>query len=321
MTMLQSTLSMLGVACCLAMAVAACDAEPDQAELSFRPGGGGWGCPDCGYSNSPMFGPFPLDTYRVGRPPSGSTDLWLVALENPAGVPYPARVDVQELVAETPAGDVEGGALQGWSLVFDDGVAKRKVRISAFEQHLDWVDGDTIPTYGLAYREAPEDPYVNVCPGIDADETSVVLITDELYDVETKTVDPGQTGWVTMACRGHAIMKMKFMGHDPHDIYGSSWEQRQAALKMITADYCGEGHSFTTVGQPLAWIDELGNFPQGGVPSIDAVEARWSEDGALCLDQPRYVTPSEVAAFCKLPTCGGDIDLDDAQWMSFIPKL
>jgi hypothetical protein len=319
MTMLQSTSSMLGMALCLAMTVAACDASPDRDEASFR-GGGDWGCPTCTFSNSPVFGTFPIDHYLVGHPQSASTELWLTGLENPAGVQYPARVDAQELVAQTPAGDVKGGALQGWSLVFDDGGTQRRVRVSAFEQHPDWVDGQSIPTYGLAYRESSEDPYVNVCPGIGADETSVVLIADELYDIEAKTVEPGQTGWVTMACRGHAIMKMKFMGHDPNDDYGSSWEQRQAALKMITADYCGGGHAFTTVGQPLVWIDELGNFPPELLPSIDAVEAKWSEDGALCLDQPRYVTISEVEAYCKLPACGGDMDLGAARWMSLIPK-
>lgn len=321
MTMLHSTLGMLGLACCLALPIAACDPQPgpDDDEASFRDGGD-WGCRTCGYTNSPVFGEHPIDRFRVSGKAAG--DLRLVALENPAGVQYPATVQAQSFVATTPAGLVQGSGLIGWSLVLDDGAFQRSVRISSFQTHPDWVLGQPIPTYGLAYLdpEDPEAPLANVCPDFDPDETSVVLIADELYDVEKKTVSPNESGWVTMACRGHALMKLKFLGHDPNDDYGSQWEQRQAALKMLTADYCGHGHSFTALGEPLEWVDELGNFPAEALPSIDSVEAKWSEDGALCLDQPRLVARSEVDAHCILPTCDGDMDLGSARWMSLIPK-
>ena len=233
MTMLRTTLSMLGSALGLATTLAACDSRPipDEAlETSLR-GGGGWGCPTCGYSNSPFFGTIPLDRVRTGPDKGGAGEVRLVALESPLGVQHAARVDVQALVADTPAGPVEGGALQGWSLVLDDGTGELLVGISSYEEHPDWVTGQLIPSYGLAYDDPvdPDHPLVNVCPGIGPDETSVVLISDELYDVSTKQVLPNQPGWVTMACRGHALMKLKFLGHDPHDGYGSDWKQRQAA--------------------------------------------------------------------------------------------
>ena len=325
MTMLRTTMSMLGSAAGLATILAACDPQPrpdEPLETSFR-GGGGWGCQTCGYSNSPFFGTLPIDRLRTGtNKDQGSTDLRLVALQSPAGVQHPARVEVQELVADTPAGPVQRGSLQGWSLVLDDGASQHLVAISTYEEHPDWVTGQLIPAYGLAYHDPvdPDHPLVNVCPGIGPDETSVVLITDELYDVTTKEVLPDQPGWVTLACRGHALMKLKFLGHDPHDDYGSNWKQRQAALKMVTADYCGQGHSFTAVGQPLAWVDELGNFPEEALPSILGVEAKWTAYGAVCLDEPRLVPRAEVEAQCSIPTCNGDMGHEGVQWVSVLPK-
>jgi hypothetical protein len=51
------------------------------------------------------------------------------------------------------------------------------------------------------------------------------------------------------------------------------------------------------------------------------VEAKWSEDGALCLDQPRLALRAEVEDRCTLPTCNGDMELGSARWMSLNPKL
>lgn len=327
--MLHSTMSLLGMTGGLALTLTACDPGLDsddlealepETELELR-SGGDWGCRTCGYSNSPMFGVHPIDRF-AHKDGSLWAELKLTALQSPGGDRYPVLADAHAFVADTPTGLVQGMGLSGWSLVLDDGVIERLVQITAYQEHPDWVDGQWIPTYGLAYFDPadPESPLLNVCPGLPPDETSVVLLTDELYDIEGKTVHPNEPGWVTMACRGHALAKMKFMGHDPNDQYDSSWQQRQAALKMITADYCGKGLSFTAVGQPLAWIDERGNFPEHLLPSVDGVEARWSEDGALCLDTPRLVPREEVDDWCSIPVCGGDASLEDARWVSLLPK-
>ncbi len=318
---MQATIGALGLACCLA-STAGCDLEDgegrDTLEVSLRTGD--WGCRTCGYSNSPMFGTHALDRFIGEGGPAGA-DLKLTEGASPQGDRSSLRVQGQEIIVETPSGAVQGAALVGWSLVFTDGVSEFLVEVTAFQEHPDWVDGAMIPTYGLSYRDPqdPDGPALNVCPGLGLDHTSVVLITEELYDNAAKTVEPDQKTWVTMACRGHALMKLKFLGYDPNDGYGSSWEQRQAALKMLTADYCGEGHSFTTIGQPLSWVDELENFPAG--PYIDGiVEAKWTEDGASCLDDPRAVPRAEVESFCNPPPCDGDTDLDGARWLSVIPK-
>lgn len=330
MKVLHSIPSLLGLVCGLALVLPGCDHEdtldPDLElvepglDTSLR-SGGDWGCRTCGYTNSPFFGQLPIDRFIVEGGPLGAK-LKLSALQDPAGQRYPAQVDEQGFVAVGPAGPVQGGALVGWTLVLTREGEEQLVGITAFEQHPDWVDGDLVSTFGLAYHdpEDPDAPVVNVCPGLSPDETSVVLLTDELYDMTSKTVKANQPGWVTMACRGHALAKLKLLGYDPHDAYQSTAEQRQAAIKAITADYCGGGTSFTAVGQPLEWADELGNFRVSDLSPSAAVEARWSEQGALCLNEPRLVPRGDVEALCSLPWCDEGTDLDGARWLTAVPK-
>jgi hypothetical protein len=81
-------------------------------------------------------------------------------------------------------------------------------------------------------------------------------------------------------------------------------------LKMLTADYCGTGRSFTRNGQPLRYEDADGWYRES--PALDvadpvdaaAVEAIWTGDGALCLANPRLaaeepLTAEEVARECE----------------------
>src|SRR6185295_18525269 len=81
--------------------------------------------------------------------------------------------------------------------------------------------------------------------------------------------------------------------------------QRQAMLKMFTADVCGDGTSFTVQGQPLVWADA--NGVTSFVKPPGSLEAIWNEGGALCLDTPRRpeLAPA-IATRCgaRLPRCG-----------------
>jgi hypothetical protein len=65
---------------------------------------------------------------------------------------------------------------------------------------------------------------------------------------------------VTIACVGEAAAKMKLMDFHPHGNRQASVAERQATLRMITADYCGTGHSFTVNGTQVAWRDAAGQI-------------------------------------------------------------
>jgi hypothetical protein len=64
-----------------------------------------------------------------------------------------------------------------------------------------------------------------------------------------------------------------------------------AMLKMLTADYCGTGRSYTVDGQPLKYGDSNHWCSQPPIiPSaVCSIEALWAEKGAVCVDTPRRV--------------------------------
>lgn len=312
------------------MGAAACGVEGDAAtteEDSFRVNWvytTGWGCRTCGYKNSPLLGQHSLGEFTLS---GGGSEFSLVSIEDLAGDRHDVKVVEHRIVASTKFGLKEGNDLLGWSLIFEYDGKETPVEIYAYAKHPDWAAGNAIDTYGLLHHVGPngaDAPPTNLCPDISLEETAVIFIEGERFDSSSTTLIPGQSGFVTAACRGHALMKMKFTGHDPNDAYGSSPEQRQASLKMFTADYCGNGQSFTTIGQALDWIDDLGNFGGGWGPGISGdLEARWDQDRAVCLNEPRNTNydRDQVIKECgfDIPKCDGDpMDLGGAQWASYI---
>lgn len=145
---------------------------------------------------------------------------------------------------------------------------------------------------------------------------SALLVKGEVYDYQSATIvkpkPPGR--WFNIACAGSAIGKMKLMGYDPEttkpDWKTAPW-QRQATLKMITANYCPAVSSerFTHSGQNLAFQNRARWFdPWSRVEAKDSqVEAFWNHNGATCLTLPRAEGWQAKAAWirkkCGLPTC------------------
>ncbi len=274
---------------------------------------GGWGCRTCEYRNSPIAGLDPIGSFRVGEPDDVNLGLVKIRLWN--GTELDADVSTGELVGTSAGQSYKGTALVGGQLVFlTPERHELTIDIYSYAPHGDWVTGADVSTYGLSYLDQGED--ISVCPGFNLDETSVVVMPEELYDDQTKTVESAK-GFASLACRGHAVAKMKMMGYAPADAYGSSVDARQATYKMLTADYCGTGRSFTQFGQPLDWGDAIGNFP-APVPGVN-VEAKWTPAGADCLDTPRLVQRKEVDAYCKLSHCTGDVELGSASWITWLP--
>jgi hypothetical protein len=118
-----------------------------------------------------------------------------------------------------------------------------------------------------------------------------VLFEDDRIDAEAIAVTGETPGWFNIGCAGHALAKQHLLGHTvaAAKLFGvlpPPIPQRTANLKMITADYCGNGHPFTVPGQPLRWRDE--NLWYDTLPTLGGmIEARWTDAGAACLNTPR----------------------------------
>ncbi len=103
---------------------------------------------------------------------------------------------------------------------------------------------------------------------------------------------PGGGAWsassstFTFGCRGAALAKCVELGYEPWatDSSTSLRDHHQACTRMIRADYCGDGKSWTESGVKINLYDDLGIQTDSASWRIDA---EWLAGEALCIDKRR----------------------------------
>jgi hypothetical protein len=267
-----------------------------------------------GFPNSPEINDFEIPELHLDGA-LNSDGVQLLRIRSATGS-YPLHVIDEQFAVVLPNQTLSGADLLGWKIDLDSPDGHYLLEIAGVDTIPSLADGaPPMVRYALKYEShlVPGE-ILNVCPEATPDETVVTLIRDETYDREHKLVVPDQYGWFTLACADQAAYKMQRMNYGPNaDFNGTpspaTVDERQATLKMITADYCGKGFSFTAQGTPILWRDAdktVGIEP----PANAALEAYWSADGALCLDRPRLVGSQDVESECVLPPCS-KIDVED----------
>ena len=122
----------------------------------------------------------------------------------------------------------------------------------------------------------------------------------------------------TFACRTASIGKCLRLGYEPWrsaNVGGqpvSLAPYIDACVRMIRADYCGTGESWTVNGRTIDLWDGVG--VQNPTTSW-TFEAEWTPDGARCVSSTRVVwtsrgTPSCLAALAAVPNCGSAAHFD-----------
>ncbi len=234
---------------------------------------------------------------------------------------YTLNVHDGFFVATNGTDALTGAQLIGGSLRYENhSGAMTVVEIDAVDTTQSWTATPyDIERYKLGIRLNGSDELTPICSSatdMDDDDAWAVLISGERYDWPGKSVvASGAQGddWFNIACVGNGLYKMKLMGYDPEpptdSPYSTTDDERQATLKMLTADYCGTGTSFTEAGTALAWHNEDDwsyNLPNASTTQ----EAMWNVGGAVCLDTPRLgqdalaAIATECATIGKtLPTC------------------
>ena len=282
----------------------------------------------CGYNAAEINGDSLRELHLGGQ--ANADGVTVVGFLSPLNLlGYKLSVEDDRFVARGGLllGTLQGAALIGSTILIKLGSGLVvPVVIAGIEEVPSWAaGGPPITAYSLVYADL-DDPLAqrNVCTGtlLDPLTAAVTLIGGETYDEATKTVNPGMNGWVTLACAGSAAAKLKLLGYGPGgDVDGQGTPatvlQRQATLKMITADYCGDGQSYTKNGTPLLWANAGGTVaPEPGV-TVGAFEAAWSSGGALCLDTPR--DPDLAASLhCALPACAA-AHSQAGEWVTMNP--
>jgi hypothetical protein len=203
-----------------------------------------------------------------------------------------------------------------------------------------WTGGGTVPAYRISYRQlgVPQKEEVLLCSGSGGDvggpgvefRGKAILFGGggDRYDARGKRVlhpdgdDALDPGWFNIACSGFVTAKIHLLRYTEAASASSvrtTWSERQAMLKMLTADYCGEGHAFTENNVPLRYRDRRGlcnTIPDEDLGSVRLTEAIWNERGAVCLNHPRMGddTLGDVYRECDIPWCGDSPEPIAEQW-------
>ncbi len=249
---------------------------------------------------------------------------------------YRAHVEGHRLVGRNAAGvdALSGPALEGSALAVklpDGDVAF--AHLVEFRRDLPfWISPDPNPSieaFRIRWSYSPSyDPSsaTDVCPPASGDEEGdetfyyATFFRGDRYDEATKRViatgdDAG--AWFNVACFKSVASKMLFNRHADAGAktgYEATLDQKDAFLKMLTADFCGWGESFTETGTKLDWTNSLGwQKLRMKAPSI-SYEAVWGPDGALCLDNARLDNEDLIRRACELPECAKIIERFPTRW-------
>jgi hypothetical protein len=140
-----------------------------------------------------------------------------------------------------------------------------------------------VSLYGLEYRTA-DGTWQPVCRDANG-APAQALPVDGYWDYHqgvagggSKTEDPTR---FTFACMGGAIAKCALWGYRPWASYNGFplAPYHQACTRMVRADYCGTGQSYTKTGNRINFYDELG-LQQDAADWV--FEAEWDMNGARC---------------------------------------
>ena len=290
-------------------------AEPSDESAEFRPN---WGCPmwRCGMNAATIFGLDVTELSNNGEP--NASQISIEAFRDSEHTLHDLHLENDEFVAYTAQQvRLSGEQLIGFEIVLEN-ESDLRIRImdTGFEDS--WAVGAApVRTYALAYYDGQDNSYKNVCfENADSpDATVATIITGERYDLENTLVAPEASGWFTIACAGSALAKLKLMNYSPNANFDgegnpSTPQQRQAGLRMLTADYCGDGTSFTVDGTPLLWQNQSATVEYNSSWLAEGedseLEAVWDDKGAVCLNTPRLFERAEIMEACPLPECTGE---------------
>ncbi|MDC0667379.1 ADYC domain-containing protein [Nannocystis radixulma] len=294
----------------------------DPGVINPRIGEKGSSCPiwQCGFNAAEVFGSSIHELHLGGQANAAGLRILKVVPGPAAAAGGHVQLDVvgDALVLR----DARGAAVAGEALVGTRIVLAKKgrpyatVMIASHDRVTRWAEGSPeVDAYGLVYIDGNHIER-NVCTGYhDSPRAPIALVLGgETYDLDAKEVRPDAEGWFSIACAGSAAAKLSLLGYGPQSS-DTTPDQRQATLKMITADYCGGGHSYTENGTPIQWENVQGTVGLTAEPA--GIEAVWTAAGALCVDQTR-IADTEIE--CQLPRCGA-YDLSDGEWITYVPMI
>lgn len=304
----------------LLLLAGACAAPADVAQVAEPIGCGSWGC---GANSATVGDGLIFDELDSSGATANSAGLKIIGATAADGSAVSVYVKRDELRARRLDGTREYRSIDLRNLVIrlqnqKDGTIYDVLVADVHEKAIAYWEGahEWVPFYDLMTRRDDVGQWTDLAcrneviePYWTGVEHAALVFQGDHYDGATKTVtetsddDPR----FNIACAATAPAKLHLMRHTRAGsynelgaiAYNTAVKERQTMLKMLTADYCGHGYSFTHDGVPLAYN---ANQTWYVTQSWGTQEALWDSKGAICLDYPRLPTTSMAEIADK---CGG----------------
>jgi hypothetical protein len=175
-----------------------------------------------------------------------------------------------------------------------DGRAVR-IRIDAVERDPDTRAGEIwLHTFST---QGPDGTWRNICEAGPDGRRQGFPLAGRVRPGDA-TLDPAEPGTLDITCTGGARGKCVRFGYLPWGEGGL--DRYNACVRMVRADYCGDGRGTTRDGMPIDTYDDRGIQKPDNDPA-HAFEAGWTAAGAVCV---RHVRVQENVSLDRLvATC------------------
>jgi len=176
--------------------------------------------------------------------------------------------------------------LPGTILAIGDGTGRqRRIRIDAVERDARDAAGEVV-LYTLSEQDPTSKEWRNLClPDPDGRRLGFPLVGTFTPSGRYEAA-PGR---ILITCTGGAEGKCVRFGYKPWakgpgDVPLAPYYQ--ACVRLVRADYCGDGVGHTRDGTPIDIFDRIGIQRDEIAPGI-TFEAGWGPDGAICVRHTR----------------------------------
>ncbi len=161
-----------------------------------------------------------------------------------------------------------------------------------------------MPRYTLKYTENGTQKYL--CATDSVEQAAAIVLDSFTVDKTTGDITT-RANTLYLGCASGAVGKAPTWGYKPWELGIADFE---AMVRMVRADYCGDGVSWTTPGRAVTIQDVWGinTFASSAGPT----EAIWGPAGALCIGQARDPNVSASNVVCggvPVPVCPADVSL------------
>jgi hypothetical protein len=156
-------------------------------------------------------------------------------------------------------------------------------------------DNADVTTYAVSAELA--DGWIPLCGNEPDGSATLALVVPGTWNLTTGAWSDDGTKF-SLACRHASVAKCVEFGY-------KSWlgfaDHHHACVRMLRADYCGDGTPHTVNGTEINLYDDAGVQTDAEAWPVDA---EWGPDGALCVNHHRGGTQPSCYAAKYSATCG-----------------